>query len=153
MAKTVIALFKNPAVVEDVVKEIEKLGIPKQEIETVREPVTFAVNGVMSFTRLDYEVELKHALGEIGAKESEEQAYIRGLRNGGALVLASGSDAIVKASAEIMNRHGAIDLETTRPPEAELPEPEFEDALANRDVAVQVGRIREVGSGARLFVW
>jgi hypothetical protein len=152
MAKTVIALFKNPVVVEDVVKEIENLGIPKQEIETVREPVTFSDNGVMSFTRLDYEVELKHALGEIGAKKSEEEAYIQGLRNGGALVLASGSDAIVETAAEIMNRRGAIDIEQPRTPQAELPEPEFEDALPNRDVAVEAGRIRVDGSGARLFV-
>jgi hypothetical protein len=59
MAMTVIALFKNPAVVEEVVKEIEKLGIPKQEVETVKEAVSFPINGVMRFTRLDYEVDLR----------------------------------------------------------------------------------------------
>ena len=32
MAMTVVALFKNPAIVEEVVKEIEKLGIPRHEV-------------------------------------------------------------------------------------------------------------------------
>src|ERR1700751_2292401 len=45
MPKTVVALFKNPTVVEEVVREIEKLGIPKQEVRTVEEPATFPVSG------------------------------------------------------------------------------------------------------------
>lgn len=153
MAMTVVALFKNPAVVEDVVKEIEKLGVPKREIETVKEPVSFPVNGVMGFSRLDYEVELRYALGEIGAKEPEQVAYVQGLRDGGALVVASGTDAVVDAAAEIMNRRGAVDVEKNRTPEAELPQPEFSNALPLRDLPVQAGRIRESSSGARLFVW
>jgi hypothetical protein len=80
--KTAVALFKNPVLEEDAVMEIEKLGIPKQEVRTLEEPGTLPVNRVMSFTRLDFEVELKHALNEIGATESEEEAYIRGLRMG-----------------------------------------------------------------------
>ena len=83
MPKTAVALFKNPVLGENAVREIEKLGIPKQEVRTLEEPGSFPVNGVMSFTRLDFEVELKHALNEIGATESDEEAYIRGLRNGG----------------------------------------------------------------------
>ena len=119
----------------------------------MKEPASFPVNGVMGFSRLDYEVELTHALGEIGAKESEQVAYVQGLRDGGALVVASGADAVVEAAAEIMNRRGAVDLEKNRTPEAELPEPEFDNALPLRDMPVQAGRIREGSSGARLFVW
>jgi hypothetical protein len=153
MPKTAVALFKNPGVVEDVVSEIEKLGIPKQEVRTLEEPGTFPVNGVMSFTRLDFEVELKHALNEIGATESEEEAYIRGLRHGGVLVLASGPDKSVEAAAQIMNRQGGIDLEKNGGPEPELPEPDLEDALPSRDRPLQTGRIREATPGAHLFVW
>ena len=72
MPKTAVALFRNPALAEDVVRDIEKLGIPKQEVRTLEEPATFSVMGVMSFTRLDFEVELKHALSEIGVPGSEE---------------------------------------------------------------------------------
>jgi hypothetical protein len=153
MPKTAVALFKNPALVEDVVREIEKLGIPKQEVRTLEEPGTFPVNGVMSFARLDFEVELKHALSEIGATDSDENDYIRGLRNGGVLVLASGPDQIVEAAAQIMNRQGAVDLEENSGPEPELPEPNLEDTVPSRETSAQTGRIREAGSGAHLFVW
>jgi hypothetical protein len=78
MPKTAVALFNNPAVVEDVVEEIEKLGIPKQEIRTLEELGSFPVHGVMSFLRLDFEVDLKHALSEIGATDSEEEASYGG---------------------------------------------------------------------------
>lgn len=153
MPKTAVALFKNPALVEDVVREIEKLGIPKQEVRTLEEPNRFPVNGVMSFARLEFEVELKHALSEIGVADSEEEAYIRGLRNGGVLVLASGPDDRVEAAAQIMNRQGAVDLETSGGPEPELPEPDLEGSLPSRDTSLQTGRIREESLGARLFVW
>ena len=153
MPKTAVALFKNPVLGENAVREIEKLGIPKQEVRTLEEPGSFPVNGVMSFTRLDFEVELRHALNEIGATESDEEAYIRGLRNGGVLVLASGPDESVEAAARIMNRQGGMDLEKIGGPEPELPEPDLEDALRSRDTALQTGRIREASFGAQLFVW
>lgn len=153
MPKTAVALFKNPASVEGVLKEIEGLGIPKQELQTLEEPFTFPVNGAMSFTRADYEAELKHALSEIGATESEEKAYIQGLRKGGALVFASGPDQKVEEAAKIMNRRGAMDLEKTSGAEPELPEADIEDAVPSREAPVQAGRIQEAGSGAQLFVW
>lgn len=153
MPKTVVALFKNPEIVEDVVREIENLGIPNQEVRTLKESETFPVNAVMSFNRLDFEVELKHSLSEIGVTDSEEEAYLRGLRNGGVLVLASGPDQRMEAVAQIMNRQGAVDLEESGDREPQLPEPDLEAALPRRDTSLQTGRIREGGSGARLFVW
>lgn len=153
MPKTAVAFFRNPALAENVVREIERLGIPKQEVRTLEEPGTFSVNGVMSFTRLDFEVELKHALSEIGVAGSEEEAYIRGLRNGGVLVLASGPDKRVEAAAQIMNRQGAVDLEESDGSEPELPEADLEDVVQSGETRVQAGRIREGGSGAHLFVW
>lgn len=153
MPKTAVALFKDPALVENMVKEIEKLGIPKQEVRTLEEPGTFPVNGVMSFVRLDFEVELKHALSEIGVTDSQEEAYIQGLRDGGVLVLASGPDDRVEAAAQIMSHQGGLNLEKTGGLEPELPEPDMEGTLPSRDTSLQAGRIREGGSGARLFVW
>lgn len=152
MAETVVALFKTPAAAEGAVKEIEKLGIPKREVNLLTEPFIFSVESVMSFTRLDFEVELRYALGQIGATKLEQEAYIQGLRNGGALVLASGPNATVKAAADIMNRRGAMDLEKGGAREPDLPEPNFE-AAPSRDTPVQAGRVRESGSGAHLFVW
>jgi len=153
MPKTAVALFKNPALVEDVVEKIEKLGIPKQEVRTLEEPGAFPVDGVMSFARLDFEVELKHALSEIGVTDFQEEAYIQGLKDGGVLVLASGPDDRVEAAAQIMNRQGALDLNKGGDLEPQLPEPELEGTLPSRDTSQQTGRIREGSSGAHLFVW
>jgi hypothetical protein len=41
---------------------------------------------VMSFPRLEFEVDLTRELTRIGATQAEAQAYVEGLRRGGALV-------------------------------------------------------------------
>lgn len=153
MPKTAVALFKNPTVAQGVVAEIERLGIPKKETVTLEEPGMFPVNGVMNFNRLDYEVELGLALTQIGASSAQQEAYVKGLRNGGALVLASGPDQKMEAAIEIMNRQGAVSLEESDHPEPALPEPDLDDITTDRDAPVQAGRIRETSSGAQLFVW
>jgi hypothetical protein len=68
MPKTAVGLFDKPAVVDDVVREIEALGFPRQEVRKVEEPATFEITGVMSFPRLDFEVDLKRELTRIGAR-------------------------------------------------------------------------------------
>jgi hypothetical protein len=119
----------------------------------MEEPGCFPVNGVMSFARLDFEVELKHALSEIGVTDSQQEAYMEGLRDGGVLVLASGPDERVEAAAQIMNRRGALDLEKGGDSEPELPETDLEGTLQSSDRSLQSDRIREGSSGAHLFVW
>ena len=75
----------------------------------------------MSFPRLDFEVDLVRELTRIGATKAESQAYVEGLRRGGALVFATGSDEKVEAAADIMNRHGAVEVDETSGPEPQLP--------------------------------
>lgn len=125
----------------------------RQGVRTLEEPGAFPVDGVMSFARLDFEVELKHALSEIGVTDSQEEAYIQGLRDGGALVLASGPDDRVEKAAQIINRQGALDLDRSGDLEPQLPEPELEGTLPSRDTFQQMGRIPEGSSGARMFFW
>jgi hypothetical protein len=115
--------------------------------------VTFEVTGVMSFPRLDYEVELRRELTRIGATETEAQAYVKGLRGGGALVFATGPDQKVKAAADVMNRNGEVEIEQDSGAEPDLPGTPRENAAANRDSPVLAGRIREPAGGACLFVW
>jgi hypothetical protein len=153
MPKTVVGLFENPDLVDGVVREIEALGFPRKEVRTLAEPATFEVTGVMSFARLDFEVDLIRGLTRIGATKAEGQAYVQGLRRGGALVLATGSDDRVEAAANIMNRDGAVEIEESSGPEPQLPGVVRESTTAIRDSAVQAGRIREPGGGASLFVW
>lgn len=152
MPKTTVGLFKDPSEAQAVVSEIESLGFPKNEIRIVDEPKTFDVTGVMSFARLDYEVELRRELGRIGATKAEAEAYVDGLRKGGALVLATGLDGNVDAAAEVMNRHGAIDVEETSGPEPHMPGVPYASGAIRSEEAVLAGRVRQ-GSGACVFVW
>ena len=65
----------------------------------------------MSFPRLDFEVDALRELTRIGATQAEAQPYVQGLRRGGALVFATGSDEKVDAAADLMNRRGAVEIE------------------------------------------
>ncbi|MGD1095106.1 MAG: hypothetical protein ABSB35_24330 [Bryobacteraceae bacterium] len=153
MPKTVVGLFENPGLVESVVREIEALGFPRTELRTLAEPATFEVTGVMSFPRLDFEVDLTRGLTRIGATKEEAQAYVKGLRRGGALVFATGSDERVETAADVMNRRGAVEIEETSGPEPQLPGVVRENMAPLRNTPVLAGRIREPGGGAAFFVW
>jgi hypothetical protein len=153
MPKTTVGLFENPGLVDDVVREIEALGFPRREVRSLQEPATFEVTGVMSFPRLDFEVDSIRELTRIGATKAEAQAYVAGLRRGGALVFATGSDEKVEAAADIMNRHGAVETEETSGPEPQLPGVVRESMTPVRDSPVMAGRLRQSGGGACLFVW
>jgi len=155
MAKTAVGLFESPERVDDVVREIEALGFPRNEIRTLEEPRMFEITGVMSFPRLDFEVEVRRELARVGATRAEMEAYVDGLRRGGALVFAtaSGEDEKVDAAAEILNRRGAIGLDELTGPEPHLPYPAHEGMSAGANVSVLAGRVRQSGGGACLFVW
>lgn len=153
MPKTAVGLFKKPDFVDDVVREIEALGFPRKEVRTLEEPATFEVTGVMSFPRLDFEVELNRELARIGATKAEAQVYVDGLRRGGALVFATGSDERVEAAADIMDRNGAVGVEEVSGSEPQLAGVVRENMTPTRDIPVLAGRIRESGGGAALFVW
>jgi hypothetical protein len=153
MPKTAVGLFERPDLVDGVVREIEALGFPRKEVRTLTEPATFEVTGVMSFPRLDFEVDLSRELARIGATKVESQVYVAGLRRGGALVFATGEDEQVDAAADIMNRHGAMEIEEPRGPEPQLPGVVRASITGTRGSPVLAGRIREPGSGAAFFVW
>ena len=48
MPKTTVGLFEHPGLVDDVVREIESLGFPRNEVRNLKEPAAFEVTGVMS---------------------------------------------------------------------------------------------------------
>ena len=153
MPKTAVGLFEKPDLVDDVVREIEALGFPRKEVRTLEEPKTFEITGVMSFPRLDFEVDLSRELSRIGATQEEARAYVEGLRSGGALIFATGSDERVEAAANLMNRYGAVETEQSSGPEPDLPRVVHESMDSTRHSPAQAGRIREPGDGACCFVW
>ncbi len=153
MPKTAVGLFESAGPADDVVREIEALGFPRREVLKVEEPKTFDITGVMSFPRLDFEVELGRELSRIGATNAEVEACVERLRRGGALVFATGSDEKVREAAAIMNRHGALQIEQAMGREPDVPHIPSEGAPAIHDPAVLTGRIRQSGDGASFFVW
>lgn len=154
MPKTAIGLFEKGNPVEEVIREIEALGLPREEIRTLAEPATFEITNRMSFPRLDYEVDLRRELTRLGASQTEVEAYINGLRHGGALVLATGSgeDNKADAAADVMNRHGAIGTEEITGPGPRLPRVAHEGVTPVGPNPVLAGRVRQ-SSGACVFVW
>ncbi len=153
MPRTTVGLFRHPSELEAAVKEIEAMGFPRQEIRIVDEPKTFDVTGVMSFARLEYETELRRELSRIGASKKEVEDYVDGLRKGGALVLVTGFDGQVDAAAEVMNRHGAVQVEETSGPEPDFPGIPRASGAVGIQETVLAGRIRRPGGGACVFVW
>jgi hypothetical protein len=153
MPKTAVGLFENPGLVDDIIREIETLGFPRKEVRELEEPATFDVTGVMSFPRLDFEVELTRELTRIGATKAEEKAYLDGLRRGGALVFATGSVEMVDAAAATMNRYGALEVEAASGPEPRLPGVVRESMPPTNDSIVQTGRVREPSGSTSCFVW
>lgn len=153
MPRTALGLFGEPQGLEEVIREIEALGIPRNEIRTVMEPATFEITSLMSFPRLDFEVDLRRDLIRIGATRIEAELYVEGLRRGGVLLLATApeGDAKIDAAAEIMNRYGALGTGETTGAEPHLPHV-ARGALAIAGNAVLEGRVRQP-EGACIFVW
>ena len=113
-----------------------------------------AVTGATSTPRTDFEVGLNRELQAIGANEREAKAYTKGVREGGVLVFATGSNEAVANAATIMNRHGAIEVEELTGHTPNTAGLTGEDLVPISVGSVQTGRIREPdGGGARLFVW
>jgi hypothetical protein len=153
MPKTVVGLFENPRAVDEAVRDIAALGFPVQQVRTMQEPTSFEVSGVMSFPRIDFETELGRELKRIGATIPETQAYIAGLRRGGALAFATGSEEDVSAAGRVMNRLGAVNVEAVTGSEPRLPGVAQPNITPMVDAKVLAGRIREPGGGAAFFVW
>lgn len=153
MPKTAVGLFKDPRVVDDVVCEIQALGFPRREVRTLEEPKTFETTGLMSFPRLDFEVDLGRELARIGATRAETEVYLENLRNGGVLMFATGRGAEVDSAAALMNRHGAIEVEESFGPEPELPFATPQPVAPMQDTPVMAGRLRRSSEGTCFFVW
>jgi hypothetical protein len=153
MPKTSVGLFENPGIVDAAVREIEELGFPRNEIHTLNEPVNFEITGVMSFPRFEFEADLIRELTRIGTTEADAQHYIEGLRRGGVLVFATGSDERVDAAADIMNRHGAVEIEAICGPVPQLPGEVRESTTPIRNNLIMSRRSGQAGGGARLFSW
>lgn len=155
MPKTAVGLFEDTHAMDEAVRQIEALGFPRNEVRSLKEPATFEITGIMSFPRLDFEVDLRRELARIGATKAEIETYVAGLRRGAALIFATGSDedAKVDAAMGIMNRCGAVGVGESIGAQPDLPRVAYESMTPAGDNPVLTGRLRQQADGACMFVW
>ena len=153
MTKTAIGLFENSGLVEGVVRDLEASGFLHKDVRVLGEAREMAGSGLMSTPHTDFEVGLIRDLTAFGVVESDAEDYVQGVRRGGIMVFATGSGNKAEAATEIMNRHGAVEIEEISASRPELPNADPGRATPARDISIQSGRFRSPGSGARLFVW
>ena len=153
MPKTAVGLFENSGLADQVVRDLEASGFPRNDVRILGESLDMAGSGVMGIPNIDFEVSLNRELRTIGASRTEAEAYVKGVRRGGVLVFASGSDEKIDAAAEIMNRHRPIEVEELTGGKLNLPSTTGENVTPTHAGSVQTGRVRQSGSGARVFAW
>ena len=153
MPKTAVGLFENSGLADQVVHDLEASGFPRNDVRILGESLDMAGSAVMGIPNIDFEVSLNRDLRKIGASGPEAEAYVKGVRRGGVLVFATGSIEEVDNAAEIMNRHGAIDVEKLVGSEPEVGSMAAENMTPVHDSSLQTGRISQPGGGARMFVW
>jgi hypothetical protein len=153
MSKTAVGLFENPVVADQVVHDLDASAFPRDEIRVLREPLDLGGSGLMSTPHLDFEVGLERELTAIGATVNEANAYADGVRRGGVLVFATGSNEAVADAGRIMNRRGAMEVETLVGREPNTAILTGDDLPSARESETQTGRIRDASGGARVFIW
>jgi hypothetical protein len=153
MAKTAVGLFENSELASEVVRDLVANGFLKNDVRVLGEPREMVGSGLMSTPHTDFEAELTRDLSAFGVLEADAKDYVQGVRRGGVMVFATGAGDRAQAATEIMNRHGALEIEKISAPRPELPSADEGEEFPVHDPSVQTGRFRSLGSGARLFVW
>jgi hypothetical protein len=111
MAKTAIGLFENPGSVDEVVRDLEASAFPRKDVRVLGESREMAGSGLMSTPHTDFEVGLIRDLTVFGVLEADAEDYVQGVRRGGVMVFATSSGDKAQAATEIINRHGAVEIE------------------------------------------
>jgi hypothetical protein len=153
MAKTAVGLFENSGLIDGVVRDLAAKGFLQKDIRVLGEPTDMSGGGVMSTPHTDFEVGLIRDLTAFGVIKADANAYVQRVKRGGLLVFATGPGQKADEAAEIMNCHGAVEIEEISAPRPILPNADVGEEIPVRVSSVQVGRVRSPGSGARLFVW
>src|SRR6202451_241287 len=142
MAKTAVGLFESLGSADEVVRDLEASGFLRTDVRILKEPLEMAGSGLMSTPHTDFEVELTRDLTAFGLLEGDAEAYVQGVRRGGVMVFATGLGKKADTATEIMNRHGAVELEEISALRPELPSADHGEQPPVHDLSVQTGRFR-----------
>jgi uncharacterized protein (TIGR02271 family) len=99
MAKTVIGLFDNDIEAQNVVTDLVNSGFRSEEVRSV----AAAAQGESAPDLSPYP--------DLSIPEAEAHSYAEGVRRGGTLVTVQAADDKADLAAEILERHGAIDID------------------------------------------
>ena len=153
MTRTALGLFPKSFDADKAVADLMAAGFHPGDVRVVAEPRYMPVSSPLSTPGMDFCEELGLDLRAMGVTEPEVQAYIRGVREGGALVFANGSIDQVEKAAGIMNSCQAANVEELTGMEADIPGAPHDSAIPVGVGSAQAGRVRFAGGGARMFVW
>src|SRR5271165_3439268 len=92
MAKTAVGLFENSGSADGVVRDLTSKGFLQNDIRVLGEPVEMPGSGLMSTPHSDFEVDLIRDLTAFGVVEGDAEAYVQGVRRGGVMVFATGTN-------------------------------------------------------------
>jgi hypothetical protein len=146
MSKTAVGLFENSGMADQVARDLEASGFPENDVRILRESLDLKGSGVMGIPNIDFEVSLNRDLRKIGASGPEAEAYVKGVRRGGVLVFASGSEGKIDAAAEIMNRHSPIEVEELTGGELDIPTSWFRPNRPDPPIGRRLPRVRVVAA-------
>lgn len=152
MTRTAVTLFDTLNLAEKAITALKEAGLPPTKIHSVTDPIDLPVRGSLSSPHTEYMASLCRDLREMGATDEEANDYVRGVENGGVLVMASGTEEEVGRAVSILNEHHAKHVEDLSGLEPALPASHL-NPTATRKESTLTGRIRQTGGGARMFVW
>ncbi len=141
MAKTAVGLFESSGSADEVVRDLEASGFLRKDVRILKEPLEMAGSGLTSTPHTDFEVGLTRDLTAFGVLEADAEDYVQGVRRGGVMVFATGSGDKAQAATEIMNRHGAVEVEKISASRPELPR---ETLIKSREKPQQVSPPRRI---------
>jgi len=108
MTSTMIGLFDNPAQAEQARSEIMALNIPAIDIQ-VFDKAGFQLTGGTDTSTVGF---WKSFTDTLGFGPSNQAMYQEGVRHGGTVVSVSGDSGRAEEIADILNRCGAVDIDT-----------------------------------------
>jgi uncharacterized protein (TIGR02271 family) len=115
MGSTVVGLYDEHTTAEKVYRELKKSGIDDSSLHMVSHEQTDLSNwssGSGNWNKGHFGHDIADRLTSLSVPEADAELYSEGVRRGGTLVVAHVEDSRAERTAEIMNLHKPVDIQT-----------------------------------------